>query len=652
MKTKLLALLLILVMAVGMLAACGGGGDTCTKHVDENKDGICDNEGCGAKVDIPKCAKCVDANKDGKCDVCKRTVAAATCENHKDTNGDSLCEECNEKWNIWDGVDGFEITNEWDTTTLVFKLTENSNNGELSSQCHRYMAGDDDSFKENIDREVTKRNNAAYAAAKVKVEYKYYDTDRKWGWGGNIEDIKLHCGTKTSQSPDMYCNFVYDMVAASLNGSFANLYSVVMGQDSLKGVNYFQFTKKDAEGDYLYKDNGKDYMFEYMKSLTLSKKKMYCLSSDYFTDMVRAFFVVPVNINLINSIPVSTTGDANAFNADRTGDNDFTIDDFYKLVWEGQWNYETLAQFSQAVLVDAGGAQDLNDTIGFAVSQSSGLSASGLVYTTPVVVINRVWDDTLDDGMGGYGDYKYFYPNPDLEEGAKQIEDLVSLCNNMATLFSKPGVISVSEEDASDLGIDGSLEAIRQKFKGGSVLFGGVVCLGSLEDQVYQDMKAEGGFGVVPVPLFRSVNPTTNQPDKYLTQIHNIGRVGAIAKNTYYFAQCTAFLDYMSTHSSGILNEYYNYKLKYDVAGGVNGNAKMLEYIRENVRSSFDKAFEDAIGKFFEGQDSESNENKWHEMIRIAEFKLTTMATEYKELYKTKESYLDGVWKSYTAFPE
>ncbi len=662
MKTKLLALLLILVMAVGMLAACGGGGDTCTKHVDENKDGICDNEGCGARVEIPKCAQCVDANKDGKCDVCKRTVVAAACENHKDLDGDSFCEECGDKWNIWDGVDGFEITNEWDTTNLVFKLTENSNSGELSSQCHRYMAGDDDDFRtETVDREVTKRNNEAYRKANVTVEYKYYDTSKDWGWGGNIEDIKTHCGTKTSLSPDMYCNFVYDMVAASLNGSFANLYSVVMGEGDLYGVNYFQFLQKEGEVEYrdekanddTAKGNGKDYMFEYMKSLTLSKKKMYCLSSDYFTDMVRAFFVVPVNINLINSIPVSTTGDPNAFNADRVGgDNDFTIDDFYKLVWDGQWNYETLAQFSQAVSTNASGKEDLNDTVGFAVSQSSGLSASGLVYTTPVVVINRVWDDTLDDGMGGKGDYKYFYPDPKTDEGDKQIKELVSLCDNMSVLFQKPGVICVSDADASELGIDGSLEAIRQKFKSGNVLFGGVVCLGSLEDQVYQDMKADGGFGVVPVPLFRSTNPDTGNPDRYLTQIHNIGRVGAIAKNTYYFAQCTAFLDYVSTHSSGILNEYYNFKLKYDVAGGVNGNAKMLEYIRTNVRSSFDKAFEDAIGKFFEVKDPQSNENKWHEMIRIANYELNDMYNKYKGLYEIKEEYLTGVYNSYPNFPE
>ena len=649
MKTKLLALLLLLTMAVGMLAACGGNDPVeCTKHVDKDGDGKCDTEGCNETVKVV-CKKHVDADKNLKCDNCG---AQLKCSDHTDLDGDGICNNCGERYDIWD-----DLVVEWDETPLIFLLTDNSNNQELPSTCKRYMAGEDTQYKENIDTQVRLRNTGAYEKTKVSITYDYFPDDQKYGWGRCIEEIYNRVDGGASDRPDMFCNFVYDMVAISLKGGFANLYSSTRGEGDLYGANYFQFT------DERYEDSGSGYMVEYMKSLTLSKTKMYCLASDYFTDMVRAFFVVPVNINLINTIPVDLTTD-NAYNSDRTGDGKFTIDDFYQLVLDGQWNYTTLAQFSDKITVDSGedrATTNLDDQVGFAISSSSGLSASGLVYTTSVTVINRDWDDSIQD-------YKYSYPNPNdpdpvkAEKGAQQLAELVSLCDNIATLFDQKGVIYVNNLDDQSkrysTAAGDALTAIRNRFANNRVLFGGIICLGSLEYQEYQDMKnnKEGGFGVVPAPLYRTVNPETGKPDKYLTQIHNVGRIGAISATTYKFAQCSAFLDYMSTHSTKILNEYYDYKLKYDIAGGAgsvgNGNAQMLEYIRYNVRSSFDKAYEDAIGMYFNSKDESSNDNKWHEMIRQADYKLDDMNGKYMGVYGTKAQYLTDLWEIFPGLPE
>jgi len=208
------------------------------------------------------------------------------------------------------------------------------------------------------------------------------------------------------------------------------------------------------------------------------------------------------------------------------------------------------------------------------------------------------------------------------------------------------------------------LLAIRNRFAEGYVLFGGVICVGSLEDQVYQDMidpnTNSGGFGVVPVPLYRTSykdKEGNDQTDNYLTQIHNIGRIGAIAAKCEKFAQCTAYLNYLSLKSTDILNEYYDYKLKYDVAGGsdesADGNAEMLDYIRFNVRTAFDKVFEDAIGKAFSSIDSESNENKWHNMILGENLQCgrDTMVTKYRGCIGTKAKYLEGLLDGYDALP-
>ena len=84
MKTRILSLLLVLVMAVGMLASCGGGPATCTNHTDADGNLKCDT--CGADV---ACTNHVDKNHDQKCDACKTAVP---CEHEIDEDG--FCAWC------------------------------------------------------------------------------------------------------------------------------------------------------------------------------------------------------------------------------------------------------------------------------------------------------------------------------------------------------------------------------------------------------------------------------------------------------------------------------------------------------------------------------------------------------------------------------
>lgn len=665
MKHKLLALLLVIVMAIGMLAACGGGTEPCTNHVDTDGDGFCDNEGCDEAVKVV-CTTHTDADKNGLCDTCGVTVQASACDNHADNDGDGKCDSCGAYYDVWD-----EITVSWDTTDLIFSLSMNSNSNELPSTCKRYMAGEDvdkngNPYRETIDTYVTNRNTAAYAKTNVNVIYDYsFEEGEDFGWSECTEPILVKVKSGDDDAPDIYCNFVYDMVNASLKGAFANLYSKSRLSDGTEetGLNYFQF----AEDFDTYKDSGNGYMVEYMKSLTLSKYKMYCLSSDYFIDMVRGFFVVPVNRYLMNTIEVSP--EAGQFNSDRTGDGQFTMDDFYQLVLDGDWNYETLAQFSARVTteVEDGATTNLHDIVGFAIGSSSGLSASGMVYTTSVTIINRDFSQELD---GGKGDFVYSYPNPNTEAGRADIADLVTLCDNMASLFGKTGIISCNnkDDDVKSIADDGrALTAIREQFSKNKVLFGGVVCLGSLELDDYQLMKTGGvndGFGIVPAPLYRTKEAAiaaTGEPDKYLTAIHNVARVGGISANTHKFAQCSAFLDYVSTKrtdssnvkdSTDILDYYYNIKLQYDISDGTTGNIEMLQYIRYNVRSSFDKAYEDAIGAYFTDIDTTAYGNKWHQMICDAGFKLQDMNAKYASLYNAKSTYLKTLTDAFPGMPD
>ena len=215
MKTKLLALLLALVMVVTMLASCDFGntpddpddGDDCTSHVDKNGDSKCDN--CGTPV-APK-----------------PPVGGG------------------------DGEDDEDIPNiTWsDKAELIFQMTDNSNGDELSSGCRRFLSGEllEGTVAGFVEENAQDRNDDAYEYANVHITYLYYPNSQGNGWGGNITNM-FNAATSTTEKgrPDMFCNFVYDMVSSSLLGSFANLYTDKAASTGVKDGelrNYFAFAK-------------------------------------------------------------------------------------------------------------------------------------------------------------------------------------------------------------------------------------------------------------------------------------------------------------------------------------------------------------------------------------------------------------------------
>ena len=574
----------------------------------------------------------------------------STCEHRDKVEGlgahtwdsDRYCTVCGRRDPEWEQT--YTIT--WDTTNLIMQLNEDSNNTELPASSKRYLAGATGDNK-TVDTLVRNRNNNAYAKTGVTVTYAYLDDGIGYGWGANIDHIFQEVGGSAPDKPDIYVNFVYDMLAASLKGCFMNLYT------TQRGENLFQFA------DRAFKDTGTGYMVDYMKSMTLSNSQMYLLSSDYFIDMVRAFFVVPVNLTKLGSVNVDegSLADgyqptmADKFNSDRDGDEDFDIEDFYKLVWQHEWNYDTLGDFAGAVYAQGEAMANpdpmgtLNDELGFAIATSSGLSSSGMLYTTTVEIIHREWSDEDDN-------FTFYYPTTNA--------DLLTFCNNIKALFTEnKGIIAIDDDAGQTYGTD-ALRAIRARFSEGHILFGGVICLGSLEYDEYREMS--NGFGIVPVPLYRT-GDENGRADEYQTQIHNLGRVGAISRTTTKFTQCSAFLDYQSTHSTDILNDYYGNELSYAIAGGSQSNVEMLQFIRRNVRSSFDKAFEDAIGIHFSNnggvdvggdKDLSSLDQKWHNLIKNAGYKLG--ADQMKPLYDTlvvvKARNLETLKNSYKSLPQ
>ena len=353
---------------------------------------------------------------------------------------------------------------------------------------------------------------------------------------------------------------------------------------------------------------------------------MYCIASNYSIDAVRSFLVVPVNVNMLESIDVAnSTGDTD-------GDGRFTIHDFYSLVWDYGWTYDALAQLSAAVYRDNNTAiegADIMDTLGFCAGRSSGLTGSGILYSSSVKLINKV--------QNSMGEWTYDYPNTN--------DDLVAFAKALNDLFTNSvGVCTLSSDEAKNAGIGGvggDLDGIRNRFATNMILFGGVTMVAAFEDAVYQNMNEPGkkGFGFVPVPLYKQDEAKT---EKYQTVIQNLARIVAISASTTEFEQCSAFLDYQSANSSAIFEKYCSENLVAAIESGEAGkrNVAMLTYIRNHARDCFDKTYEDIIYDYQSHKDHQAYTKRWHAIFYTNAYKVTNMAQRYGEEYPGKYEQL------------
>ena len=533
-----------------------------------------------------------------ECEICKETVNYG--EHEKGYYG--VCTVCDES------MHGPVAWAEKEPVNLVYKMTDYDANGTTPSGCRRYLAGEDTTFASSIDDAVAARNAYAERLVNVRVTYLYYENIDANGWGQttNLMFLEVSSGGGV---PDIFTNYTYDMVGTSLKGSFHNLKNTTL--DIENGGNYFSFLKDG----YNEEVDDKGYMYAYMQSLTLSDEKMYVLASDYYIDCIRSFFVVPVNVGLLESVGPKVFGT-----------DTFTVDDFYELVWQKRWTYNMAAAFSTAVYKDTGTAivgEDLDDVLGYVVTPNRGGSA--FLYTTSVSIIDR----RLDTYTEQY-EYTYPYENEQLYGLFYAISDFMGRTGVTDISFSDPAIAKYGNGTGD---VDG---AVRTRFCQGKILFIGNAMLGSLEQDAYQTLKATEGFGLAPVPLYHEISEGSDET--YRTLISSTGRTGAISRATKNFAAATAFLDYVSTHSSHILEEYYNYKFQYDIVDAeIKGNVEMLKYLRSNVGSALDMVWDDAMNQFYK----QASGNKWSRFLEYNRYQ-----------YDVRESYYEQRMPKYVCLSE
>ena len=482
-------------------------------------------------------------------------------------------------------------TTDWpkfENTKLKIQLSSYSDS-EFTSGGQKYMAGPDNGSSDKVQDQVYIRNMEAYSAlglVRDDVEYLYLNK----GWG-NISTEIMTQEDAGSGCPDMYCDMVYDMMVATMNSCFYNIKNMTVES----GGGHFNFSAKDEDGEF--------YLTEFMNDLTMSQDKMYLIGSQYYLDLIRGMFVMPINIDMYES---------------KIG----SIVDFYADIMDGKWTWDYMIELCRRVFNDKkGDGSTMDDTLVFAAETGGGKSASGILYSTDIHLV--------DIHVDGNGYYSFSYPN--------QNKELYEIFNKISKVFSTDGVVAVQEGGSTQEQVD----AIRKKFSEGTLLIGGSILMGAVEDEVYQEMKQ--GFGLIP-------NPKFSEDADYNTLIHNVARVGAISRN------CTennrkaisAFIQYCSENSRNIVNEYYNYAMKYKFTSDA-GTAEMLDLIYANVVAVREKALDDLIGAW------NTNASKWHTLLisdsRDFRANADQIATVYGTTTSLKRSVLATLGEKWKGLP-
>ena len=576
MKKKLLALLAVLTLVVCMFASCG----ECDEHVDADKDYICDE--CEAELEKPKPETPDTPTPDDPTpddptpdDPTPDTPVVPEPDEHEcvDENGDFVCDdpECGEPV-IPETPDRTGKTYTWEEATLKAQLNLHSSSNELAAQTKRYMAGAE-SKGTKIDDMVADRNLDALTTTGIIMDFEYIPDAEKWlgseqGWGAYFKNaIATELAAYIEgETADMYCGFAYDLTMASALGYFHNLMATKI--DGTDVQNYFTFLLDDYRPQF--DDEG--YLYDFMTSLSpIPETKMYLYASNFTLDVIRSIYCIPVSISLLNSLDVAEL----PAGSDINGNGKYEINEFYTMVRNMGWTYDMLANLSAAVFNPTSGATDANlqDTLGFALDTSMGLPSAGVTYS-----IDFNWYEM--EVIEGTNTYKVAADSTNLE----------AMMTAWEQLFSKDGVIMTDNTKSNtELGISKAVMGIRQQFSLDKMLFGGVVLIGALDYDDYQNM--ENGFGIAPIPLY-----AVKENAAYTSAIHNLARVVGISCkiSAARFSQATAYLDFQAINSDEIMNQYYK-SLQYDTVGGEEYNIEILDYLRDHIRNNRDQYIENMI---------------------------------------------------------
>ncbi|MBR5044533.1 MAG: hypothetical protein IKX66_04215 [Clostridia bacterium] len=431
---------------------------------------------------------------------------------------------------------------------------------EKTSKNDKYLAGPDEDQVKNTDtigKLIYARNATAKELLGLDIEWIDWG-DPTLGWGKQASKIVNQVQSADPSAPDMFVDMLYDLNKALLSkGVFKDIWSIP--------GSYFDFS---AAG----------WMTEWMESLSFTGDRAYVLGSDFFIDFFRNMGVLPFNASLMDD---NGSKLAKALFGEDLAEGETMSQRFFDYVEAGNWTWDSLKKLCEAIWVDRGtaGQNDIHDTLGIMIEAYSGMPAAIALYSSGEVFteVNQVKDET-----GAVVSQTITYPS---DPGAlKDIFDAISgvFTSNGALVTNTAG--GGSTEDAPGIGYH------YIKFAENTLLFTDPSLLGTLEDDVFQQMIEHYLYSVVPLP---KVSAEKN----YNTVIHNTADVGAISVRTSpgKARVLSAFLQYVSENSAAIRKEFLEIVTKYKTTDYNQGTDRMLDLIYDSVITARDKALDDAV---------------------------------------------------------
>ena len=487
---------------------------------------------------------------------------------------------------------------------------------EKSSRNDKYLQGPDDVQVQNTDtigKLIYARNKRAETVLGVEAEYVTWpETDL--GWGKQAGKILSLTQANSPDTPDLFVDMLYDLNKALLSkGVFKDIWSIP--------GSYFDFS---ADG----------WMTEWMESLSFTGDRAYVLGSDYFIDFFRNMGVLPFNADLMDA---NGSKLAKALFGEDLAEGETMSQRFFDYVEKGDWTWDSLKKLCEAIWVDRGtaGQNDIQDTLGIMIEAYSGMPASIALYSSgeTFTEVRQTKDDS-----GKVIDQTISYP---AEPGAlSDIFDAIAgvFTSNGALVTNTPG--GGSTEDAPGIAYH------YKKFAENTLLFTDPSLLGTLEDDVFQQMIEHYLYSVVPLPKV-SANK------QYNTVIHNTADVGAISVLTSpgKARVLSVFLQFLAENSAAVRQEFLEIVTKYKTTDYNQGTDRMLDLIYDSVITARDKALDDAVDCMPDGRPlrfhSRLKDGGGNHFTNDASF----IASEYAEIVGSKQDLVNQILTKWRGLP-
>ena len=473
---------------------------------------------------------------------------------------------------------------------LTMQLSEYSD-GEMQTGAIKYMQGPGEPATESVQNLVYERNVDAEDRLGVEVHYVYLNK----GWSYIKSEIVL-TERNGVDTPDLYCDMVYDMMGASIeNGVFKNLYRYNL-------ENTFGYSDGYYEGGYFDFQDKYGFYVDYMEDLSLTEDKQFLMASDYFLDVIRALLLLPFNIDLYTSL---------------VNPNDPQAHQLYEVVRNYDWTWDYLKSMCS---IYSGGEESMEQTLVMAIAHG-GLSSVALVYSTQLDVYTA--QTNADGKVTGY---VMNARCPDLGTLFAKIKDLVDTNG----IYTDSTVLPEANREG--------INKCNNAFKNGTVLFATPTMMGALEEEVFQNMTDD--MGVLPLPKLYEGSAYS-----YCSIINGVGKVGALGYHSENSEAMSAYIQYITEHSLSVLEAYYDDAMKNRYTNDT-GSKDMLDLIYDSIGSQKTMIIEELLMNRDWGT---MQPYTWHQLIKSNNYTghASDISVQYESCWDRKNNLLREIFDAW-----